>query len=107
MVATISQLKKAEFIHRSNEGGVEKFSYAVYNTDRRSALEDYQIGESLLDLTIGQLKHEGLVVSDEHADFDVWPCSDCKTDEPYALIVISVATTDEGRKTMIEALDIC
>jgi len=107
VIATISQLKKAEFVNRSNEGGVEKFSYAVYNTDRRSSHEDYVIGEALLDLTIDQLKHEGLNVSHEHADFDVWPCADWKTDEPYALIVISVATTEEGRKEMIEALDIC
>lgn len=107
MIATISQIKKAEFIHRSNDEGIEKISYAVYNTDRRSALEDYAIGESLLDLTIGQLKHEGFKVSDEYADFDIWPCYDSLKDEEYTMIIISVATTPEGRKEMIDALDIC
>lgn len=104
MIATIAQLKKAEFMHRSNEGGIEKISYAVYNTDRRSSLEDYAIGETLLDLTIGQLKHEGLKVSSEYADFDIWPCHDPLKDEEYTMIVISAATTAEGRKTMIDAL---
>ena len=105
MIATISQIKKVEFLSRSNEEGIEKISYTAHGTE--SAWENHVIGETLLDLTLDQLKHEGLVVSDEHADFDVWPCSNWKTDEHYALIVISVATTDEGRKTMIEALDIC
>jgi hypothetical protein len=107
VIATISQIKKAELVHRANEEGVEKISYAVYNTDRSSAMEDYAIGESLLDLTIGQLKHEGLQVSDEHADFDIWPCCNGLTNEEYTLIVVSIATTDEGRKSMIDALDIC
>lgn len=107
MVATISQIKKAELVHRANEEGVEKISYAVYNTDRSSAMEDYAIGESLLDLTIGQLKHEGLKVSDEHADFDIWPCHNGMSGEEYTLIVVSIATTDEGRKSMIDALDLC
>ena len=107
MVATISQIKKAELVHRANEEGIEKISYAVYNTDRRSSHEDYVIGETLLDLTIGQLKHEGLKVSDEHADFDVWPCRNGMTNEEYTLIVLSVATTDEGRKSMVDALDLC
>lgn len=105
MIATISQLKKAEFMSRSNEEGIEKISYTAHGTG--SAWENSVIGETLLDLVLGQLKHEGLVVSDEYADFDVWPCADWKTDEPYALIVISVATTEDGRKTMIEALDNC
>lgn len=92
MIATISQLKKAEFISRSSEEGIEKISYTVRT---ENTWEGHVIGETLLDLTLDQLKHEGLVVSDEHADFDVWGST----------IVISVATTDEGRKTMIEALD--
>ena len=107
MVATISQIKKAELMARSNEEGIEKITYAVFDTDRRSSHEDYVIGETLLDLTIGQLKHEGLVVSDEHADFDVWPCYDSLRNEPYTLIVVSIATTDKGREKMIADLDLC
>ena len=94
MIATVEQIKKAEFMSRSNEEGVEKISYTVRT---KSAWEGHVIGETLLDLTLDQLKYEGLVVSDEHADFDVWDSS----------IVISVATTEDGRKTMIEALDNC
>ena len=107
MVATISQIKKAELVHRANEEGIEKISYAVFGTDRRSSHEDYVIGEALLDLTIGQLKHEGLQVSDEHADFDTWPCRNGLTNEEYTLIVVSIATTDEGREKMIADLDLC
>lgn len=107
MVATISQIKKAELMARSNEEGIEKITYAVFNTDRRSSHEDYIIGETLLDLTIGQLKHEGLNVSDEHADFDIWPCYDSLRNEPYTLIVVSIATTVKGREKMIADLDLC
>lgn len=103
MIATISQVKKAEFMSRSNEEGIEKISYTVHGTE--NAWENHVIGETLLDLVLGQLKHEGLVVSDEHADFDIWPCYDSLRNEPYTLIVLTIATTDEGRKTMIEALD--
>jgi len=107
VIATISQIKKAELMHRANEEGVEKISYAVFGTDRRSSHEDIVIGETLLDLTLGQLKHEGLNVSDEFADFDIWPCADWREGKDYTLIVVSIATTDEGRKTMIDALDVC
>lgn len=107
MIATISQIKKAELMSRSNEEGIEKISYAVFDTDRSSSHEDYMIGETLLDLTLGQLKYEGLKVDEEHAEFDLWPCYDSIRNESYTLIVLSVATTDKGRKTMIEALDLC
>ena len=107
MIATIAQIKKAELMSRSNEEGIEKITYAVYNTDRRSSHEDYVIGEALLDLTIGQLKYEGLNVSNEHADFDTWPCRNGLTNEEYTLIVVSIATTNEGREKMIADLDLC
>lgn len=104
MKATIADIK--DLAHRSTtvEDGIHKEAYASpiqYNGSGENNLRLWRIGEDLVDMTIGKLRHGGHTCSDEYADFDLWPAPE------GAIIVISVAITEEGRKAMTEALEAC
>lgn len=88
MLATVDQLKKAEFMTRRDREGEVEFTYCLFGTDRRSSREDLDIATDLLGMSADQLRAEGFKVKDGRAD--LWPCFKEETNEEYTLVVIFV-----------------
>ena len=100
MEATFADIKALTHIQNTTEEGVVKNVYKT-KIDWLDKRRLWAVGEELIDMTIGKLRHEGYECSDEHADFDLMP----SPDGDGVLVLISVAITEEGRKLMTEALE--